>query len=182
MYPDTPSREIDPAHLTDMNGWFCKLKIDGWRCIVHVVDGGFKYLSKTLAPLKVPDDIRLPFERYVRERHRSDIILDCELTGNRRKGDAASIVILDAINDMPALGRYYFLQRTFPDYLVPACEQGFATFFEQHKTNPLAEGVVLFKSDGMYIGHRRQCALHPGIIKCKWRAGMSGTVIKDVIK
>lgn len=178
-YPDIPCREIDYAHLQDMPGWFAKLKIDGWRCLVRKQDGVFSYWSKSLKPLVVHTGIRMAFENWC-EDIKGDIVLDCELTGNRRTQDAVSIVVLDVMygHNGTALDRWEYLGDAFPLHRVPAVHTGFREFYNNGMANGLAEGIVLFKSDASYIGGKHACAAHPGIIKCKWRAGQAGTTIK----
>lgn len=183
-YPDTPCREIDPIHLADMPGWICKLKIDGWRCMVHRLEGQFTYLSKSLKPLAVPNDVRLPFEKYVSGIAPANCILDCELTGNRRSQDAAGIFLLDIIRwqgsrePMIASDRWELAQATLPRYAVPSTLTGFRAFFDAGKADPLAEGVILMKGDSKYAGGKYACVMNLGTIKCKWRAGQAGTTVK----
>lgn len=185
-YPDIPNGEITRSHLKDMAGWFCKLKIDGWRCLVHCREGHFTYWSKTLLPLDVPKEVREPFEEDARESMGKDFVLDCEMTGNRRAGDAKSIVVLDALDvplrnitdKSPALHRWLTCNNLMPKFCVEATTVKLPEFFDQNMSNPLAEGVVLMKLDATYIGRCYAPAKNPGIIKCKWRAGQAGTTFK----
>ena len=186
-FPDIPNGEIARRHLKDMPGWFCKLKIDGWRCLVHRSSNAITYWSKLLLPLDVVKEIREPFEDAICKAFGPEFVLDCELTGNRRAGDAKTIVALEALNvpllgikdKTPAYQRWEICQKKIPNYTVPATLANFEAFFDRHKSNPLAEGVVLMKLDAMYIGRCYTPAKNSGIIKCKWRAGQAGTTVKE---
>lgn len=181
-FPDVPCREIDYAHLHDMPGWFAKLKIDGWRCLVRRTDGNYSYWSKSLKPLLVHIGIRTAFQNWC-DNIQGDFVLDCELTGNRRTEDAVSIVALDVMHGHSgaALERWMYLQTMLPLHCVSGVHGGFRDFYEKSQPNGLAEGIVLFKSDGKYIGGRHECASNPGIIKCKWRGGQAGTTVKSLL-
>lgn len=181
-YPDVPCREIDYAHLHDMPGWFAKLKIDGWRCLVRREGKVFSYWSKSLKPLVVHHGIMVAFQDWC-GNIKGDFIIDCELTGNRRTHDAVSIVALDVMHghNGTALDRWVYLGEVLPLHRVPAVLSGFREAYNKGMDNSLAEGIVLFKSDSNYIGSKHACAAHPGIIKCKWRAGQAGTTEKKVL-
>lgn len=191
-YPDIPCGEISRAHLSDMPEWFATLKIDGWRCMVHRRQGSFTYWSKVLLPLEVCDEVRRPFEAATDAAFGDDFILDCELTGNRRAGDAHDIIALEMLeyNDLfhesrsitaltPAYQRWLIVDQMLNNFAVPATLADFAGFYDRHMGIALAEGVVLKKIDGRYIGRAHAPAKNSGILKCKWRAGLSGTTIKE---
>lgn len=182
-YPDTPCREIDYTHLHDMPGWFAKLKIDGWRCLVKREHGNYSYWSKSLKPLLVHTGIRIAFENWCNDIV-GDFIIDCELTGNRRTHDAVSIVALDVMHGHSgtAVERWEYLGDVLPLHRVPAVHSGFREFYTSSMANGLAEGIVLFKNESRYIGGKQCCATHPGIIKCKWRAGQAGTTAKPPLE
>lgn len=185
-HPDIPSRELSRNMLRDMPGWFATIKIDGWRCMAYAKDGVASFWSKKLLPLEVCEEVRTPFLKDCFETLGGNWLLDCELTGNRRAGDASAIYIisvLDPVVDVPEIGQAYCRWRVahelLPQYAVPGTESDFAKFYDSYQDDPLAEGIVLMKNDARYIGSTIGPAKNPGTIKVKWRAGMSGTTWKE---
>jgi hypothetical protein len=190
-YPDIPGNVISRAAL-DIPGaegifWFATLKMDGWRCVVHCTDGMVTYWSKKLFPLNVDPEITGTFERDCLAMLGQNWTLDCELTGNRRSGDAARIYILSLLHcagvggivgsdlNMHAYDRWLSCHSVLPSYTVKGTCTNFAKFYDCNQDDPLAEGVVLMRKGMKYIGNTSSPAANPGIIKSKWRAGMSGT-------
>lgn len=186
-FPDKPAREISRQHLDTMEAlgcYFCTLKIDGWRCVVTYDGGRLTYQSCSGKPLEVKEAVRLPFEKELSlEMNGMPITLDCEMTGNRREGDVNDIMVLEVIEiaggpmySKPAYQRHQAALSMFASRTVPACGKNFSAFFDFHRANRLAEGVVLKRKDAHAIWSTVDNAKNPGLIKCKWRSGSSGVV------
>lgn len=197
-FPDIPSREIHPSFLEQMKEgeWIATLKLDGWRCLVEAKDGTFTYRSRVGKPIILPDKVRIPFEEFVTNFQKTmplDVIMDCELTGNRRSGDAQAIFILDLLRcsgvdyySSTLMDRLRGLDGILLDmlkvelwdgysYRTPWASRNFRHFWDLHKAEwPLAEGIVFKRPDSKYIGSTKEAAKNPGWVKCKWRAGQDG--------
>jgi len=198
-WPDRPGLTISPEHLESISAdeYFATLKLDGWRLLVERHRAKFSYLSRENKPMPIRDEVRFPFEAFVNQHFQGDTILDCELTGNRRTGDAKAIVILDILMEngvafyhAPALDR--ITAKDLPgSYLVPYAFgnlkggwrkvwqdwQGFSSV----KGNPPAEGIVFRRKDSRYIGSPVKAAENPGWIRCKWRSGSDGLAPTEIL-
>lgn len=182
IFPDRPANTLGAAFLDHVSiyDYFATLKIDGWRCIVTHTHGLFDYRSRANKNIVIPDTLRQSFEANFKGV--PDFILDTELTGNRRKGDAEGIVVLEALEydgvnyrKEPAIDRWQQAYSRWPQLTVQAATSDFAKFFVHHKEHtPLAEGIVLKKRSSKLIGSSIACADNPAWTKCKWRAGSSG--------
>lgn len=183
-YPDKPGSELPPSFLSTISPdrYFAKLKYDGWRCIVTRRDGVFTYVSRVNKPIAIPESVRVPFERDGVARF--DMVLDCELLGNRRTGDAAGIKVIDLLEvngadcrNSPAIRRHFVLTGCLVarQYCARAAYLDFTDFFNQHKTNtPEAEGIVLYARDGIRYDSPHNTIKSKHMIKCKWRSGFDG--------
>jgi hypothetical protein len=199
-YPDKPAGEIEVRHLADFDtadrgtfSWLCKLKMDGWRCLVERIANLNVYYSSSGKLLSPKPEVTHPFEEACRAAGLADALVDCELTGNRRAGDASGLFVLDMLQigrpkevgfhnlwAVAAIDRWGMVQHYFPKLAVPAVTSAFVQFYYHHqRITPLAEGVVLKRLDSTFIGSTRDNAKNHGWIKCKWRAGESGTTFKE---
>lgn len=190
-YPDIPGNAISRKALDHPEAqglWmFATLKMDGWRCVVNCSSGKVTYWSKKLLPLNVKPQISEPFEQVCMKVLGSNWILDCELTGNRRVGDAARIYILsllhhgdsDPANAGSSFERWHQMHTRLRQYTIKGVWANFGQFYDDNQGDPLAEGIVLMRKGMKFIGSTFAPAVNPGIVKCKWRAGMSGTTWKE---
>lgn len=194
-YPDVPGNVISRKALDLPGGeglwWFATLKMDGWRCVANCTDGIVTYWSKKLLPLEVKPQIAEPFEKDCKDVLGGNWTLDCELTGNRRAGDAARIYILSLLRNgdshnpdsivagagcrWSSFDLWHQVHAQLPQYTVNGVCTNFGHFFDDNQDDPLAEGIVLMRKGMKYIGNTSANAANPGMVKAKWRAGMSGT-------
>ncbi len=190
--PDKPGREISRDSLViyeRFKSYFCTLKWDGWRCIAKCRRGTLRpcitYTSCSGKPLTPAPEAVEAFERAVREQLRDteSFTLDCELIGNRRAGEAKKIVVLEAIEwdgyywyTAAAIHRYNMAAARFPAFKTPAVTRDFTQFYDEWQAKePLAEGVVLKGIDSPVLYLEEKNNKNPQWVKCKWRAGESGT-------
>ncbi len=183
-YPDKPGSELPPSflHVIKPDRYFAKLKYDGWRCIVTRRDGVFTYVSRVNKPIAIPESVRVPFERDGVARF--DMVLDCELLGNRRAGDAADIKVIDLlelngtdVRNVYASVRHRMMEAILvrPWYMAEVEYGGFVHFFNYHKErNALAEGIVLYAKEGIRYDSPLNTIESKHMIKCKWRSGFDG--------
>jgi hypothetical protein len=141
-------------------------------------------------PIVVAEKVKVPFEDFVWKHFAdstgtADAILDTELCGRRRDGDAHAIFILDLLRvqgrdlySVPFIDRIDVLNHYVPrdnPYRCPYTLSDFRAFWDYHKANtPLAEGVVLKHRSSKYIGSTTAAAKNPAWLKVRWRIGSSG--------
>lgn len=190
-FPDKPSKEVGRAHLDvleRLDCYRCDLKIDGWRCLAYYDGNAISYLSCSGKPINVDEAVHAPFFRELRaELKATPAVIDCELTGNRRAGEAKDLFVLDVLrygdHDLYGYGtdeRRRVAEGLFPRRLVPSVTRGFLRFFAFHEQyTPLAEGVVLKHRKGPFVGSVDGNHKNAHWIKCKWRSGFDGTTRID---
>ncbi len=204
-FPDKPGLEIRREHLPGFaKGWLCQVKADGWRCLVDFEVGRperFTYTSCSGKPIDVAPEVREPFEHRIVATcghhgiHR--LVLDTELMGNRRAGDVKDIAIIDVLQvdedeqwDSPAENRATRAASLFGIYgdgagglvlpfttgeVIDCC----AMYECFRESSPWAEGVVLKRFGSVHVGSSQGNFKNKSWIKCKWRAGESGTTPKE---
>jgi len=196
IFPDRPALTLGAGFLNgiDTELYFCTLKIDGWRCVAIRKDGVWTYTSRANKPIHLSLRLRQEFEAIF-AKYDGDLYLDCELTGNRRKGDAEGIYILECLEHgsvnyrkLPALVRWQKAVELVSLWgrphvqVVPATDENFLWFYDHHKLNtPIAEGVVLKLKLSRLIGSTTSCAGTSSWIKCKWRAGEDGLSPTEIV-
>ena len=198
-YPDSPSAEIHRDGLAKLPpAYMAQLKMDGWRCVIEFGDDSaaplpphrnhVTFTSRHGKPIPISLALELRFlEAATNAKIMPGTILDAEWLSRRPAAREEALWVFDVmqLGDEPlwhrnTVDRFDILQKIVPsEWIVPySIVSGpipYQVFFDFMKRNrPDAEGIVLKRLDAKYIGSVRECALNPGWLRCKWRAGEDG--------
>lgn len=193
-YPDKPLSQ-NPCFLSEWDakgGYICQQKIDGWRLIIiRDKSGAFHYFSrhnKSLADdissqvkaeiesLPIPPDSQVDGEWIARR--------SCSVT----YGLPEAVYLFDVLRwkglwtlNKPLKERHLLLKEFMVDSRMPcvrlppeAAPGSFANFFEEQRSIPHSEGVVVKHLMSKIVGDRKECKKNKMWYKVKWRGGSSG--------
>ena len=190
-YPDDPSI-VTPEYLLELERdwpghYLAQVKGDGWRRPAYI-DGDVTFYAKRgdgreakkqppkdlqdeFASMGWPDGIALDMEwmgprqvEHLKGRHEFwifDMVYQGHKWLGRRTGFAERLARLrdvwDGLSMAPRVR------------LLEARDTGFVEFFEEQKSDPLSEGLVLRRKDSGLIGNLSSATKNPGMVKCKYR-------------
>ena len=193
-FPDKPHTQ-NPCFLQewdDKRSYICQQKVDGWRVIViRDKEGGWHYYSRQNNSLAAEIDPALKAEV-----ESLPIPPDSQIDGEWISRRACSIkyelpqmiflfdvlrwkglwMFNKVLKERDALVKSLFLEH-HPEHVttpVEAAPGKFAEFFEEQRTIPYSEGVVVKHLMSKMVADRRDCKKNDRWFKVKWRAGSSG--------
>jgi len=195
-FPDKPW-EQDPKHLEEWDrsgNYDCQQKIDGWRIIVVLTPNGPEFISRHNK--SHTKDIEPELKKATQELYKHFPLatqLDSEWLSRRscsiEYNLPPKLFLLDVMRhgEKWCLAKPYHERHKLIEDVVaklesrqwidvpPTAEPGtFVAFYEQQKTIPYSEGVVIKHKDSKIIGNRQECAKNPLWMKIKFRAGSDG--------
>ena len=183
-FPDKP-HEMSQAHLEtlDDGNWIATAKADGWRaCSLHMRNGDYQVWSRLNNRLDTNADFAAEIIDALKALDLPpDTILDGEWM-RRRAGNKTTvnkIVVWGILRwDGKWLSRITEEERWAMTTTLPLdghClelsehrERGFKAFFEQLRTDPLNEGIVLKHRKSRLILSRNGSKKNPQWVKIKW--------------
>lgn len=189
-YPDNPF-SVMPSVLLDLEKqpgrWIAQLKYDGFRSLLYKENGQWirhsKYDTGPQARKQIPlslisalDDLNLPdgtaFDaewmglravEHLRGRHFL-VVFDLHYMDRQWQGDLPYVQRLQTLKKLLAKNKS-------PDIeLIGSTEIGLLNLFEQSKSMPLTEGIVVKAKDSLLKGGRNASVKNPKWMKVKWRA------------
>lgn len=201
-YPDKPAGELGREGLNafDDGAYFAQLQMDGTRMLITVRCPDCVFTSRWGKRLPVGEHVRREFQRAMCELGvPMGTIFDAEWIGRPpgtltqaiwlfdllrigESEDLYSVIAIDRFRTLHDLTTPRQLTHAeaavtthlWPGGIVPSCADDFGAFFDENTHRLDAEGIVIKKRHGQYVGSAHTCALNPGWFKCTWRNGEDG--------
>jgi ATP-dependent DNA ligase len=193
FYPDKP-HECGPADIPswDSGDYICQQKIDGWRALIFI-DDDVRIISRHNKDLtdEIDPDLMAQVEA-LKKVFPSKTIIDAEWLSRRACSNKRSMKQRLFVFDLMRHGRKWIKRQPYKErlqtlsdgldaldldrVLLPAhAEEGsFTAFYEEQKSIPISEGIVVKHKESTIVGDRKECKKNPRWFKVRYRGGSDG--------